>query len=60
MSISSRFSNLLEYRLSRALRVVFQDFMDIRGVRCYLALFISDFTDLGVFSPHFSQDCRDL
>jgi hypothetical protein len=34
------------------------DSLDFRGVCCYLSFCISDFTDLGLFPPHFIQICQ--
>jgi hypothetical protein len=43
---------------SRFSKVVSDNFLDFRGVCCYLPFSISDFADLGFFSPPFSQVCQ--
>jgi hypothetical protein len=53
LSISSRFSNLFEYNKI----VVPNDSLDFL-VFCYFLFCISDFTNLGLFPPHFSQICQ--
>jgi hypothetical protein len=38
--------------------VVCDESLDFLGVCCYLPFCISDFTDLGLFPPNFSQICQ--
>jgi hypothetical protein len=38
----------------------FHEFLDFHGVCCYLPFCIPDSTNLGFFSPHFSQVCQEL
>jgi hypothetical protein len=41
-------------------QVVPDDSLDFLGVCCYLPFFVSDFTNIGLFPPNFTQSCQGL